>query len=83
MIIFACCESSTELTSTELSAGELRQMKEKILAGEFKISSKRGRSKGWNIFQNIETTTGAEISGYLACRKCVIIYKHNKKKNNV
>lgn len=52
-------------------------IKNLIISGELKKSSKRGRSKVWEVFGKVVNMSEEEIKDIVACRKCFNVYKYN------
>lgn len=54
-------------------------IKQNILSGTFKITTKRGRSKIWDTFGKIVNQEGAEIANKVACIKCFTVLKYDSR----
>ena len=54
-------------------------IKDKLKRGDFKISLKRGQSKLWNVFGNIENENGVQIEGFVGCRVCFCVQKNDRR----
>lgn len=72
-------ENNATSTSTPNVSLDVVLIKSQILSGELKISSKRGRSKVWETFGNLENVSGEELKEVVVCRTCLNVYKYNGK----
>lgn len=69
--------SPNESTDTVITGSDYPMLKAKIVSGEYKISNKRGKSRVWNIFGQMQNNLGEDIENIVICRICHNIYKYN------
>lgn len=54
-------------------------IKGNILSGAYKIVSKRGRSKVWEVYGRIEDSEGVEITNKVCCKTCFSVLKYDSR----